>query len=122
MHTGGRGGMAKPDFFEELKRRHVYRVAIAYAIAGWLLVQIATQVFPFFHIPDWSVRLIVLLVVIGFPIAVILAWVFELTPEGIRRTEPADSVEARPAAATQPTRALWKSSHQPPGSSNPTWC
>jgi len=92
--------MAKPDFFEELKRRHVYRVAIAYAIAGWLLVQVATQVFPFFRIPDWSVRLIVLLVVIGFPIAVILAWVFEMTPEGIRRTEPADSVEARPEAAT----------------------
>lgn len=92
--------MAKPDFFEELKRRHVYRVVIAYAVAGWLLVQVATQVFPFFRIPDWSVRLIVLLVVIGFPIAVILAWVFELTPEGIRRTEPADSVEARPEAAT----------------------
>jgi len=92
--------MAKPDFFEELKRRHVYRVAIAYAIAGWLLVQVATQVFPFFHIPDWSVRLIVLLVVIGFPIAVILAWVFEMTPEGIRRTEPAGSMEARSEVAT----------------------
>ncbi|WP_254422965.1 tetratricopeptide repeat protein [Rhodanobacter sp. B05] len=99
-YQGVRGGMAKPGFFEELKRRHVYRVAIAYAVAGWLLVQVATQVFPFFHIPDWSVRLIVLLVVIGFPIAVILAWVFELTPEGIRRTEPADSVEARSEAAT----------------------
>jgi len=99
-YQGVRGGMAKPGFFEELKRRHVYRVVIAYAVAGWLLVQVATQVFPFFHIPDWSVRLIVLLVVIGFPIAVILAWVFELTPEGIRRTEPADSVEARSEAAT----------------------
>src|SRR6185312_13647899 len=99
-YQGVRGGMAKPGFFEELKRRHVYRVVIAYAIAGWLLVQVATQVFPFFHIPDWSVRLIVLLVVIGFPIAVILAWVFEMTPEGIRRTEPAGSMEARSEVAT----------------------
>jgi TolB-like protein len=82
---------------EELKRRHVWRVAIAYAVAGWLLVQIATQVFPFFGIPDWAVRLVVILVVIGFPAAVIWAWIYELTPEGVRRTEPLDSPEARPA-------------------------
>ena len=86
----------KPGFFEELKRRHVVRVAIAYVVAGWLLVQVATQVFPFFKIPDWSVRLVVLLIVIGFPVAVAFAWVFELTPEGIRRTAPADSPDARP--------------------------
>ncbi len=85
----------KPGFFEELKRRHVVRVAIAYVVAGWLLVQVATQVFPFFRIPDWSVRLVVVLIVIGFPVAVGFAWVFELTPEGIRRTAPADSPEAR---------------------------
>jgi TolB-like protein len=85
----------KPGFFEELKRRHVWRVAIAYAVAGWLLVQVATQVFPFFKIPDWTVRLVVLVIAIGFPIAVAFAWVFELTPEGIRRTAPADSPEAR---------------------------
>jgi len=83
-------------FLEELKRRHVWRVAIAYAIAGWLLVQIATQVFPFFNIPNWSVRLVVILIVIGFPVALAFAWVYELTPEGIRRTEPADSPGARP--------------------------
>ncbi|HEX7323943.1 MAG TPA: tetratricopeptide repeat protein [Rhodanobacteraceae bacterium] len=82
---------------EELKRRHVGRVAIAYAVAGWLLVQVATQVFPFFSIPDWAVRLVVILIVIGFPVAVAFAWVYELTPEGIRRTEPADSPAARPA-------------------------
>jgi TolB-like protein len=85
----------KPGFFEELKRRHVVRVAIAYVVAGWLLVQVATQVFPFFRIPDWAVRLVVILIVIGFPVAVAFAWVFELTPEGIRRTSPADSPEAR---------------------------
>lgn len=85
----------KPGFFDELKRRHVVRVAIAYALTGWLIVQIATQVFPFFNIPGWAVRLIVILIVIGFPVAVALAWVYELTPEGIRRTEAADAPEAR---------------------------
>ena len=78
------------NFLAELKRRNVYKVAVAYAIVGWLLVQIATQVFPFFEIPNWAVRLIVLAIVIGFPIALVLAWAFELTPEGIKRTEDVD--------------------------------
>jgi TolB-like protein/Tfp pilus assembly protein PilF len=78
------------NFFSELKRRNVYKVAVAYAIIGWLLVQIATQVFPFFEIPTWAVRLVVLLVVIGFPIALVIAWAFELTPEGLQRTEDVD--------------------------------
>ncbi len=77
----------KPSFFAELKRRNVYKVAVAYAVVGWLLVQVATQVFPFFEIPNWAVRLVVLLLGIGYPIALILAWAFELTPDGIRRTE-----------------------------------
>jgi TolB-like protein/lipoprotein NlpI len=85
----------KGSFLEELKRRHVVRVAIAYVVTGWLLVQVATQVFPFFNIPNWVVRLVVVVIVIGFPVAVAFAWVFELTPEGIRRTAPADSPEAR---------------------------
>jgi serine/threonine-protein kinase len=85
----------KSNLFAELKRRHVYRVAVAYAVVGWLLIQFATQVFPVFALPDWTSKLVVLLVAIGFPIAVVLAWAFELTPEGIRRTEPADSPEAR---------------------------
>jgi len=75
------------SFFAELKRRKVHRVAIAYAIASWLLIQIATQVFPFFEIPNWAVRLIVLVLVLGFPIALTLSWIFDLTPQGIRRTE-----------------------------------
>jgi TolB-like protein/Flp pilus assembly protein TadD len=75
------------NFFAELKRRNVYKVAIAYAVVAWLLMQIASQIFPFFEIPNWAVRLVVLLLVIGFPVAVILAWAFELTPEGIKRTE-----------------------------------
>jgi TolB-like protein/Tfp pilus assembly protein PilF len=72
-------------FFGELKRRNVYKIAVAYAIASWLLIQIATQVFPFFEIPNWAVRLVVLLLVLGFPVALILSWAFEITPEGIKR-------------------------------------
>src|SRR5215470_1050439 len=78
------------NFFAELKRRNVYKVAIAYAVVAWLLMQIASQIFPFFDIPSWGVRLVVLLLIIGFPIALILAWAFELTPEGIKRTEEVD--------------------------------
>jgi TolB-like protein/Tfp pilus assembly protein PilF len=78
------------NFFAELKRRHVYKVAIAYAVVAWLLMQVASQIFPFFEIPNWAVRLVVLLLVIGFPVAMILAWAFELTPEGIKRTEDVD--------------------------------
>src|SRR5205807_2882992 len=75
------------NFFAELKRRNVYKVAIAYGVVAWLLIQIATQVFPFLEIPTWAVRLVVLLLIIGFPVALILAWAFELTPEGIKRTD-----------------------------------
>jgi adenylate cyclase len=83
--------------FAELKRRNVYKVAIAYAVIAWLLMQIATQVFPFFEIPNWGVRLIVLFIVIGFPIALIIAWAFELTPEGLKRTEFADELPKKSA-------------------------
>ena len=79
------------NFFAELKRRNVYKVAIAYAVVGWLLVQVATQVFPFFEIPNWVVRLVVLLILLGFPIALVIAWAFELTPQGLKRTETADA-------------------------------
>src|SRR5439155_4222384 len=79
------------NFFAELKRRNVYKVAIAYGVVAWLLIQIATQVFPFFEIPNWVVRLVVLVITIGFPVALIIAWAFELTPEGLKRTETADA-------------------------------
>lgn len=78
-------------FFGELKRRNVYKVAVAYAVVGWLLIQVATQVFPFLEIPNWTIRLIILLTALGFPVALIIAWAFELTPEGIKRTEDADA-------------------------------
>ncbi|MFL6543241.1 MAG: tetratricopeptide repeat protein [Chthoniobacterales bacterium] len=82
------------SFFAELQRRNVYKVAAAYAVVGWLVVQIATQVFPFFEIPNWAVRLTVLAIVVGFPIALVIAWAFELTPEGLKRTEAADAAPA----------------------------
>jgi TolB-like protein/Tfp pilus assembly protein PilF len=88
--------MNPKNFFAELKRRNVYKVAITYAIVGWLLVQVATQVFPFFEIPNWAVRLVVLAIVIGFPIALAMAWAFELTPEGIKRTEDVDLATEKP--------------------------
>src|SRR5438046_9242803 len=78
------------NFFSELKRRNVYKVAVAYAVVGWLLVQVTTQVFPIFEIPNWASRLIVLAIFIGFPIALVIAWAFELTPQGLKRTEDVD--------------------------------
>jgi TolB-like protein/Flp pilus assembly protein TadD len=86
-----KAGRVNPkNFFAELKRRNVYKVAIAYAVVAWLLMQIASQIFPFFEIPNWMVRAVVLFLILGFPIAIVLAWAFELTPEGIKRTEDVD--------------------------------
>ncbi|HEV2096658.1 MAG TPA: hypothetical protein VGQ82_09145, partial [Chthoniobacterales bacterium] len=75
------------SIFAELKRRNVYRVAVAYGIVGWAITQIATQICPFFNIPNWCVRLVVILLLFGFPFALVLAWIFELTPEGLKRTD-----------------------------------
>src|SRR3984893_8771970 len=93
----------KPSFFAELKRRNVYKVAVAYAVVGWVIAQIATQIFPFLEIPNWVVRLVIVLIAIGFPIALVIAWVFEATPEGIKRTEDVDPV----AAARAPKKHTW---------------
>src|SRR5262245_28130361 len=83
------------NIFTELKRRNVYKVAVAYAVVGWLLIQVATQVFPFLEIPNWAIRLVIFVTALGFPIALIIAWAFELTPEGIKRTEAADAARQR---------------------------
>src|SRR5437867_1960597 len=91
-------------FFAELKRRNVYKVAVAYAVVGWLIAQIATQIFPFLEIPNWIVRLVIMLIAIGFPIALVIAWAFEATPEGIKRTEVAD---AMPSASVGRKRYAW---------------
>src|SRR5216117_3328387 len=94
--------MNPKGFFGELKRRNVYKVAVAYAVVGWLIAQIATQIFPFLEIPSWVVRLIIVLIAIGFPIALVIAWAFEATPEGIKLTEVADTM---PAVAGQKKHA-----------------
>ncbi|PYS66928.1 MAG: hypothetical protein DMF73_20540, partial [Acidobacteria bacterium] len=96
-------GRESINFFSELKRRNVYKVAVAYAVVGWLLVQVTTQVFPIFEIPNWALRLIVFAIVIGFPIALVIAWAFELTPEGLKRTEDVDLA----TSARQPRKHAW---------------
>ena len=73
----------------QLKRRHVYRVAVVYAAVGWLLVQIVTQVFPVFSFPTWTEQLAVLVMLGGFPVALILAWAYELKPDGVHRDSSA---------------------------------
>jgi TolB-like protein/lipoprotein NlpI len=80
------------SFFAELKRRNVYKVAVAYIVAGWALSQGIAQVFPVFEVPNWAIRLIVLLIIVGLPIALVLAWMFEITPQGIKRTATADAL------------------------------
>jgi TolB-like protein/Tfp pilus assembly protein PilF len=89
--------MRPGNFFGELKRRNVYKVGVAYAAVGWLLIQIATTTFPVLQIPTSAMRLVVVLVLIGFPIALVLAWAYEMTPEGIQRTHRGDAVPRRPS-------------------------
>jgi len=91
------------NFFAELKRRNVYKVAVAYIVGGWALSQGIAQVFPVFDVPIWAIRLIVLLIIIGFPVAIVLAWAFELTPEGLKRTEDVDPI----VAARAPKKQVW---------------
>jgi len=83
------------NILTELKRRNVYRAAVAYGVVAWFLTQLTTQVFPFFEIPNSAVRFVVIALAVGFPIAMLLSWIYELTPEGVVRTEDLDPVEAR---------------------------
>ena len=94
------------NVFAELKHRHVYRVAIAYGVVAWLLIQIATQVFPFFEIPNFFIRLVVLVTMLGFPIAVIVAWAFEMTPDGLKRATEIRPNEYIPRWSTRKFAAL----------------
>jgi TolB-like protein/Flp pilus assembly protein TadD len=95
--------MDAKKFFTELKRRKVYRVAVAYAVLAWLLIQIATQTLPFFEIPAWTVRLIIVVLVLGFPVALLLSWAFDLTPSGIKRTDDLEEAQVpTPVAIPKP--------------------
>ena len=93
--------MDPATFLTELKRRRVYRVAVAYAIVAWLLIQAASILFPTFEAPPWVMKVFVTAVILGFPVALILAWAFELTPEGLRRSEevaPRESKTRKPGS------------------------
>jgi TolB-like protein len=95
--------MNRGNIFAELRRRNVYKVALAYAVAGWALAQGIAQVFPVFDVPNWIVRLIVVIIIVGFPIALAFAWAFEITPEGLKTTEEADAM--RPSV--RPSKRAW---------------
>ena len=93
-------------FFSELRRRKVYRVAAGYAVLAWLLIQIATQVFPFFEVPTWAVRLVIVALVLGFPVALFLSWAFDLTLGGIVRTEDLEAPKEPAPIAKSPNLAF----------------
>jgi len=93
-------------FLTELKRRKVYRVAVAYAIVAWLLIQAASILFPTFEAPPWVMKVFVTAVILGFPVALILAWAFEVTPEGIRRAEEVAPRESKTPRAGRKWTAI----------------
>src|SRR3984893_2676925 len=87
--------MDPKKFFGELKRRNVYRAAVAYGVVAWFLTQVTTQVFPFFEIPNSAIRFVVIALVVGFPIVMCLSWLYELTPQGIIRSDNLDPAKAQ---------------------------
>src|SRR2546423_1979310 len=86
------------NIFAELKRRNVYKVAIAYAVVSWLLIQAASIFLPAFDAPPWVMKIFIIVIIFGFPVALIFSWAFEITPEGIKlesEIEPTKSVARR---------------------------
>jgi len=103
-----------PKFFAELKRRKVYTVAIAYVVAGWALAQGVAQVFPVFDVPNWAVRLVIVAIVLGFPIALVLSWIYDFTRHGIKRTD--DKIDIGPAVGSnEPSIAVLPFTDLSPG-------
>src|SRR3546814_574867 len=101
-------------FFTELRRRRVIRVAIVYAVAGWVIVEVASTVLPPLDLPDWSVRLVIVLVALGFPIAVIMGWMFDLGPGGLAKEDAPSAVpDPRAIAAAPDTRSEEHTSELP---------
>src|SRR6476620_4412708 len=88
--------MSERNFFAELKRRNVYKVAVAYAVVGWLVIQVCATIVPALHMPEGVTTAVVVLVLLGFPIALVIAWAFEMTPEGMKRTEDVSPNEKLP--------------------------
>ena len=82
------------SFTRELQRRNVFRVAGMYVVVSWLLMQVGDVMFSALHLPEWTITMLVAFLILGFPIAVILAWAYEVTPEGIKRTSAVDTNES----------------------------
>ena len=82
------------SFIEELKRRRVFKVAVAYVVVTWLLIQVAATLFPTFGAPEWILRIFTSILFLGFPVAIIFAWIFDVTPEGVKRTSESDATHA----------------------------
>jgi hypothetical protein len=99
--------MKSGNFFAELKRRNVYKVAVAYAVVSWLLIQAASILFPTFDAPAWAMKVLVALVVLCFPVALVLSWAFEITPEGIKLESEIDPKKS----ITRTTRSQDYGSH-----------
>jgi adenylate cyclase len=93
------------SLWSELKRRRVIRVVVLYAVAGWVVIEVASTVLPNLNLPDWTVTLVTVLVVLGFVIAIMLAWAFDIGPGGVHRTEPVSATAAPAAAAAEPSQA-----------------
>src|SRR6266513_194188 len=83
-NPGGSNSVAMSGFFEEVKRRKVYRVAAADIIAAGGIIQLASAAFPAWDLPNWALRMVIVLLLLGFPIALMLAWVFDITAQGVR--------------------------------------
>src|SRR5204862_3645843 len=84
-HRGIQSMSKRASFFAELKRRNVYKVAVAYAVIAWLSIQAASIFLPAFNAPQWAMQVVILILVVGFPVALVFSWAFEITPEGIVR-------------------------------------
>src|SRR5437762_11523707 len=98
--------MNQGNFFSELKRRNVYKVAVAYAVVGWLVIQIASTILPTFHAAEWVVQSLIVIVALGFPVALVIAWAFEMTPERVKRTEDVALEEEVPQWSPRKCTAL----------------
>ena len=94
----------RTGLFAELKRRKVFRVAVAYIIAGWVIMQVVDVMFPALRLPDWTVTFVAVIVLVGFPLAIILAWAFELTPEGVKLDSEVAPNQATSNEDTTPPR------------------
>ena len=94
------------SLWTELKRRNVPRIAAAYAVAAWLAVEVSSVVLPAFDAPDWILRAVIILVSLGFPVALVIAWAYQMTPDGLKRDEEIDrEQDARRAPADRPLRS-----------------